>query len=89
MQHTYDEFTENLFVISNPAYQLSDGFTENQACMYTGNEPQPDMKRYCSIKVRPPQGSLFSERFGTSEDDKDVEVLLRPDKSSRIFHLHR
>ena len=88
MQHTYDAFTENLFVISNPAYQLSDGFTENQACMYTGFEPQPDMKQYCSIKVRPPQASLISERFGTSEDVMDVDVLLRPDISARIFHPH-
>ena len=88
MQHTYDAFTENLFVISNLAYQLSDGFTENQACMYTGFEPQPDMKQYCSIKVRPPQVSLFSELFGTSGDDKDIDVLLRPDQSAQIFHLH-
>lgn len=31
--------------------KLSDGVIENQSCMYTGNEAQPDMKQYCSIKV--------------------------------------
>jgi len=31
--------------------KLSDGVVENQSCMYTGNEPQPNMKQYCSIKV--------------------------------------
>ena len=32
-------------------FKLSDGVVENQSCMYTGNEPQPNMKQYCSIKV--------------------------------------
>ena len=84
IQHKYDAFTENLFVIFNPVYQLSDGIAENQSCMYTGTEPQPDMIQYCSIKVRPPQVSLSSELFGTAEDDKEVDILLRPDQSAEI-----
>jgi len=31
--------------------KLSDGIVENQSCMYTGNEPQPNMKQYCSIRI--------------------------------------
>ena len=31
--------------------KLSDGVVENQLCMYTGSESQPNLKQYCSIKV--------------------------------------
>jgi len=42
------------------------------------------MKQYCSVKVRPPQVSQFLKIFGSSEDDKEVDILLRPDQSAQI-----